>query len=72
MVLWLAIMTLLAVFPLLFFVFDLGLLLNVMPYLSILLFLVTVGVGYRVYYVTRMGEREKLLARIKELEAARK
>lgn len=72
MIIWLLILIILAVFPLLSFVFEVGVFASLMPFLSILLFLVAVGVGYRVYYVSRGGEREKLMARIKELEAGRK
>jgi hypothetical protein len=68
MIIWLAIMSVLAIFPLLFFVFELSLLQDFMPPLAILLFLVVMGVAYRVYYVTRRGDREKMMARIRELE----
>jgi hypothetical protein len=68
MIVWLVILALLSMFPLLYFVFEMGILQEFMPPLSILLFLLVLGIGYRIYYVSRRGEREKLMARIKELE----
>ncbi len=69
MIVWLVILAALALLPLVYFVFEIQFLQEFMPPLSILLFLLVVGIGYRVYYVTRRGEREKLMARVKELEA---